>query len=327
VELKRLSKQVCFSAFTAGVFFVATASFAQARSCIQNLCVGDRVYFSENYVNDKLCVVQSFENKTHIEGFFDSRTKTFANLKCAGGTTFSPEIDYVQYKATGCLAAETTSTNGPAQKVCVGDELITDSTSPKVKVLAVEIKRGAGYEEPTGLIVKSPTGKITQTDYGELAKAGGCARGICAGDQVLVSFVKEERELHQTDCDSDSSLGFLLPQDRSLCHSSPLALANVEIVYLGAKFGIRRVGGDNRPELHVYKPTHFAITKGCLKNLCVGQKVKTPEGREATVVGLNLWEPTEDQMSIAPGTYLIQYSDAGKKYGEGWKPSDLTIVP
>ena len=325
MELKRVSKQICFSAITAAAFLVTTASFAQARTCIQNLCVGDRVYFSPNTINDKLCIVQSLEEKTHVEGFFDTRKNTVANLSCAGGSTFSPDIYYVQYKATGCLPAATDSTSGPAQKVCVGDELITDSSSPKLKVVAVEFKRGPGYADPSGLILKSPAGEITQLGYGELAKAGGCANGICAGDQVLVSFAKEEREVHGTDCDSDTSLDFLLPHDRSLCHSSPLVLANVDIVYLGAQFGIRRVGGDNRPELHIYKPTHFSITKGCLKDLCVGQKVKTPVGREAIVAGLSLWEK-ETYGSLLPGTYLIQYSDTGK-YGEGWKHSDLTIVP
>ena len=306
---------------------VLTSTAAQARVCNNNICVGDRLASEDPKKN--FCTITSIDQVTE-GGLFNSRTYIRATEKCSDGSSDRPYLGGygTYYLTTGCVPA--VHSPAPALKVCVGGEFSYQGQVAKVIGIDANIVRAtkANDSGDSAVIVKLADGTRSAISFNALGLATGCTLGLCAGDQVLLSFLKAEREAdHDSDdnCNRDDEVDrlFALHSHRH-CGKDGLTLASVDVIYMDSTFGVRRIGGDNRPELHVFKPTFFAITKGCLSGLCVGQKVTTPLKREAVIAGLTKWS-TDDDVKNGTGTYVIQYTDTNK-YGEGWLKSDLTVV-
>ena len=280
--------------------FVFSFSFAQAQDCTQGLCIGQKFVALDRSVNS--CEVTAFR-------YHDSLGYRSVEARCENGQIIESSAygSAFQYRAQGCKQILKSR-----ESICVGDQVTVKNESLQV----IGIHRGElakNFNLSAAFMVENTQHQRKIVWASEASKLGFCNRGLCVNDRILFSKTKSEHEEHGAfnECSGDEAA--FGNSRRNKCNSG-LSYAVVKEVFLDGTLAIIPEGRNNRV---VYKPTHFALLKGCAQGLCIGQKVMTSNHRDARIAGLNIFKTQP--------SYILKFTDTGK-LGDGWLKSDLTAL-
>ena len=290
-------------------------SFAKTH-CAGDICVGDRIVPQAGWGGDCLPekIPSGCQTATIVDisegvrgDLFRASTSTTATIRCASGQALTtrcfgpPDIALL---AQGCTPEDKMPWGPSRPKVCVGDSVTNASGTFAVLGIKNSFVRNKSYfdlNDASALFVKGENGEKVQMSYAGWYEKG-CLMGLCVGDDVV------NLEGHACRGTIDG-LG-LLGTDVDEASGKTVTYPN---------FHIRFTEGDNVHTAYT-NIRELAQTKGCLNDICVGQKVVTTKNRQAEVAGIRIVKATDG------GNFVLKFSDNGD-FGHGWRKSDFKPAP